>query len=93
MPRAKTFKTQETQETTIYIGPSLPSGQLARYTVFRNGKALPHVAQLVEQCPAMKALIVPVSKLADTERKLLNSASVETKRFAEIRKHYRKGAK
>ena len=93
MARAKTYKAPEKQETTIYIGPSLPSGQLARYTTFLNGEVLPHVAQLIEECPAMKALIVPVSKLADTERKLLNSASVETKRFAEIRKHYRKGAK
>lgn len=92
MPRAKTSKTPEAQETTIYIGPSLPSGQLARYTVFRNGNALPHVSQLIEQCPAMKALIVPVSKLAEKERKLKDSASVESSRFAEINKHY-KGAK
>lgn len=92
MARAKTFK-KATQETTIYLGPSLPSGQLARYTVFRNGEALPHVKQFVEECPAMKFLIVPVSKLAETERKLKDSASVESSRFAEINKHFKKGAK
>lgn len=92
MPRAKNFK-KTVQETTIYLGPSLPSGQLARYTTFRNGEPLPHVKMLIDECPAMKFLIVPVSKLAETERKLKESASVESSRFADINKHFKKGAK
>lgn len=81
-------------EATIYTGPALPGGQLARYTVFREGKMMPHIQALADECPALKKMIVPVSRLAETERKLSDSSSVEAGRFAEINKHFRnKGVK
>lgn len=80
-------------EATIYVGPALPGGQLARYTVFRDGKLMPHVQAIADECQAVKVLIVPVSKLAATERKLHDSSSVEASRYAEINKYFRsKGA-
>lgn len=76
----------------IYAGPTLPGSVLVRYTTFRDGQLRPHIKQLIEQCSAVGKMIVPVSKLAETERKLQDSSSIEAGRFAEILKHFRKGA-
>jgi hypothetical protein len=90
----KATTTKQTAEPTIYTGPALPGGQLARYTVFREGKLMPHIQALVDECPALNKMIVPVSRLAETERKLSDSSSMEAGRFAEINKHFRnKGVK
>mgnify|MGYP001098656622 CR=1 FL=1 len=77
---------------TIYAGPTLPGSVLVRYTTFRDGQLRPHIKKLIEQCRAVGKMIVPVSKLAETERKLQDSSSIEAGRFAEILKHFRKGA-
>lgn len=68
-------------EPTIYVGPNLAGGVLARYTVFKDGKMLPHVQELLEQNPDVKALIVPVSKLAVTEQQLADPSSVVAAKF------------
>lgn len=94
-----TKKTRTTKPTTdlkavepaIYVGPNLPGGKLSRYTVFKNGAMMPHVAKLIEANPAIKSLIVPVSKLAETEQKLQDSSSVVASRYAELSKTFAKG--
>lgn len=73
-------------EPTIYVGPNLSGGLLVRYTVFKEGKMLPHVQELVEQNPDVKALIVPVSKLAVTEQQLNDPASVVTAKFKALQR-------
>lgn len=78
-------------EPAIYIGPNLPGGQLSRYTVFKNGVMMPHVVKLIEANPEIKSLIVPVSKLAETEQKLQDPASVVASRYAQISKTFVKG--
>lgn len=80
------------KESVIYAGPALPAGRLNRYTVFRNGTLSPHIKKEIEQCKAISRLIVPVSQLAATESKLKDQTSSEFGWFAEIQKHYRKGA-
>lgn len=79
-------------EASIYIGPTLPDGKLIRSTVFKAGKLPAHVQHLLNDCAALKSLIVPVSKLAQAEAKLRQTASVERARFEEARKHFSKGA-
>lgn len=86
-------KQPEKTEASIYIGPSLPGGKLNRTALFKGGKLPKHIEQLANECPAIKALIVPVSKLAAAEVKLSQTASVELARFKEIGKHFNKGAK
>lgn len=81
------------REATIYMGPNIPGGKLARYTVFRGGVTPAYVDRLAEDCKAIQALIVPVSKLAETERNIARTGSLEQARFAEISKHYTKGVR
>lgn len=73
-------------EPTIYVGPNLAGGILASYTVFKDGKMLPHVQELVEQNPDLKALIVPVSKLAITEQQLSDPASVVATKYKALQR-------
>lgn len=80
------------KEPIIYVGPTLPAGLLSRYTIFRNGQCSPHIKQEFEKCHAVSRLMVPVSKLAEVERKLSDKTSSYAGWFAEIKKHYRKGA-
>lgn len=78
-------------EPTIYVGPSLAGGTLAQYTVFKEGKMLPHIQDIVEKNPDVKALIVPVSELATTEQQLSDSTSVVAEKFKALQRN--KGVK
>lgn len=82
----------EQKEATVYVGPRLPRGKLAQFSVFRGGNLPAHVQKLLDECPAMKFLLVPASKLAEARRKLNKSSSIEAAKFAEVRKHFYKGA-
>ena len=79
-------------EATIYVGPAIPGGKLGRYVVFKGGQLMPHIQELLDRTPAIQSLIVPVSQLGAVEKKLSDPASVESARFAEIRKAFSKGA-
>lgn len=84
---------QERAEPTIYIGPSLPSGVLAKNTVFKAGVLLPHIEELIHNCPAIKHMIIPVSKLAAAQAKLNDRSSPESAWSTDILKHFNKGVK
>lgn len=73
-------------EAVIYVGPSLGNGKLSRYTVFRGGVLPLYIQQMVEANPKIGRLIVPVSRLAETERNMADSASVERAIFNELSK-------
>lgn len=81
------------REATIYVGPNIPGGSLVRNTVFRDGVAPRHVQIIVERCPAIQLLIVPVSKLAATQQKLIQRGTMENTKYQEIVKHFARGAK
>lgn len=51
----------------IYIGPSLPNGLLARFTVF-NGDYPLHIKELRERSAALRGLFVPVSRLSQAKK-------------------------
>lgn len=80
-----------TSRPSIYIGPSLKA--LPTNRVFKNAELLASVQALIEECPAIKRLIVPVDKLAESQAKLRDSSSVESSFYKKIQKHFRKGAK
>lgn len=79
-------------EAKIYIGPNLPGGKLFQFTTFKNGQLPAHVAQLIEECPALKLLLVTPSQLSTARAKLGDRSSVEATKFTEVRKHFYKGA-
>lgn len=80
-------------EASIYIGPSLPGGRLPRYTVFKGGALPAHVAALADEHKSIKRLIVPVSQLAEAERRLADRSSIEAADFAAAAKVLSKGGK
>lgn len=64
----------------VYCGPTI-HGVAKQYTVFENG--LPaKLAELAEQKPVLKALIVPVSKFATTRERVERVGTAESILFA-----------
>lgn len=80
-------------EATIYIGPTLRGGRLARSTIFRGGELPKNVADLVKENPVIKRLIVPVSKLGTVENKLKDPTTPEAANYAAAARLYSKGGK
>ena len=66
---AKKKKKKTPPAPQVYIGPNLPGGTLSSFTVFKNGVPA-HVEQLVAQTPELADLFVPVSRLAESRRRL-----------------------
>lgn len=93
-------ESQGTTETTtakkaarlIYIGPHIPGGLLLRYQVFKGG--IPeHLDDLIEKCPAVKSLFVPVANFATAEQALGTTGSVENVMYIKVVQYFKKGAK
>lgn len=89
MPSKKTKK--NTQNAQVYIGPSIPSTMLQRYSVFR-GELHSSIDEVAKKVPAVKRLIVNVNEMASIERKLADKTSVQHQAFVEIINHI-KGVK
>ena len=80
------------REQLIYIGPNVPGGMLQRYQVFRGG--IPeHVKQIVEKCPAVKSLFVPVDGFAAAEQEISIAGSANNALFKEVLAWTAKGGK
>lgn len=75
----------EKREASIYIGPSLQGGSLVRNTLFKGGVLPAHVQELADKHRSVIQLIVPVSKLAEYEKRLADKTSVEAARFEEAK--------
>ena len=69
-------------DTLIYCGPSFP-GRLQQYSVFRGGVPK-YLDNLIEECPNIKSMIVPISKLAITRDKLNKKGSRENQLYKNI---------
>lgn len=76
----------------IYCGPNIPGGALQQYTVFK-GRLPAHLDGLVEKCPAIKALCVPVGSLAATQKALAVTGSAEHIAYGRIVEYLRNGGK
>lgn len=78
-------------ESTIYAGPNVPGGGLSQFSVFKNGILAPHIKQIIARFPAIKRLIVPVSKLAAVQSKLADQTSAEHAQFQACLEEFKKG--
>lgn len=77
-------------ERLIYCGPNIPGGALQRYAVYKGG--LPaHLGDLIEKCPAIKAMFVSVADLAATEQAIGTMGTPEHGRFQAVLKFTQKG--
>lgn len=80
----------EAAKPAIYIGPSLPAGRLTRYTIFKSGEVTSNVQRLIDECKALKFLIVPVSDLAAKNKQLSDRSSLVAVKYLEVLKHFTK---
>jgi len=93
MTKDKAVVTSTTSpQRLIYCGPNIPSGILQRYTVYKGGLPV-HLEKLFSDCPAVKALFVPIADLATTEKAIANKGSSENVLFSEVLKFTLKGGK
>lgn len=65
----------------IYVGPG--SIELQRYVVVENEYPA-HFAELVEKCPAIDRLFVPITNFATVEQKIAKVGTLENKKFQEV---------
>lgn len=72
-------------EAVIYVGPTLGNGQLAKYTVFKSGVLPAHIQAISDAEKSVRALLIPVSKLARFESRLTDKTSAEASRYAEAK--------
>jgi hypothetical protein len=67
-------------EPVIYCGPSLPKAKIIAMVVFRGG--LPqNILSLIEKVPEIGKLIVPVSKLNETRKKIETMGTEENRLY------------
>lgn len=78
---------QENKELKIYIGPTLRG--MVSGTVFKGGFP-PAFLEAAGKCPALKELAVPVNRLPQVNRELLDPDSAMS-RFYRMAQEYRKG--
>lgn len=82
------MKKQKIVEPVVYCGPDIP--RTARgFTTYAETPA-PLKAH-AEKCPAISALIVPLSKMADTRRALKTPGTKEAILYERILKYIRGG--
>lgn len=63
MPKKSLATDSKEPERLIYVGPSIPGGILQQYTVYKGGMPV-HINGLVDKCPVLKQLFVPVDNMA-----------------------------
>jgi hypothetical protein len=73
---------KRTIETLVYCGPSF-MGQVQQFSVFKGG--IPnYLDNHIENCPSIKNLFIPISKLAITRNKLNKQGSRENQLYKNI---------
>lgn len=71
---------------TIYCGPTLPHGALLAYSVF-IGPLPATVEKVIDECPEVGRLIVPVEKLGEVRRRCEISGTEKNRLYKEIKSH------
>jgi hypothetical protein len=78
------------QEAVIYCGASLAAGTLQQYSVFVNG--IPeHLHEHIKKCPAIKGLMVPISKFQEVRKRIEEPGTAEHTLNAQILAYVRSG--
>jgi hypothetical protein len=81
---------EKEQEAVIYCGASLAAGTLQQYSVFVNG--IPeHLNEHIKKCPAIKGLMVPISKFQEVRKRIEEPGTAEHTLNAQILAYVRSG--
>ena len=56
-----------------------------------GGSVPPHLQELIEKCPSIAALLVPISSLAATEKAIMSKGTQEHYFFTEVQKYIKGG--
>lgn len=72
------------QTRYIYCGPNLTSKGLMQNTVFIRYPE--HLKNILEQCPSIKALIVPINELANIKQNIIKKGTYENSSYNEVLK-------
>ncbi len=70
-------------EALIYCGPNLPRAKIIINSVYRNGLP-PNIAALVEKIPEIGKLLVPVSALNETRKRIATQGTEENRLYQAI---------
>lgn len=70
-------------KTVVYCGPSV-RGVVRQYTVF-EGEIPSYLLRLINNHPAVNALVVPVEKMAETRAKVEQTGTAESILFKKIK--------
>lgn len=73
------------KEPMIYVGPNLREGRLSSFMVFKR-EYPPFLTTLMEQKPALKKLIVPLSKLKQAKENVKQPGTIEFQAAKEVMK-------
>lgn len=80
--------TQEAAEevTLVYVGPTLPRGQLKQNTIFKGTRQQieKELETVLARFPLIKNLLVPVSSLAEAKIKIKTAGNALHKWYADV---------
>jgi len=78
----------------IYIGPSVPNGNLMRNTIFSGEREQieASLSSVTQRFPKVKNLIVPISELAAASKEIGQTGNALHRYFSELVAEFRKGA-
>lgn len=88
-----TEKAVETENTTpeevvklVYVGPTLPKGQLKQNSIFEGTEKeiKKELEKVLEKYPLAEKMLVPVKNLAEAKRKAGTAGNIMNKWYADI---------
>lgn len=82
-------KAVEKTQKRIYVGPN--SVKLTKYLVLESDYPT-HIQELAQDCPAIDKLFVPISKIQETEQRIVQKGTLENRYYKEA-DEFLKGAK
>lgn len=75
-------KKKEQAESTVYIGRTIRG--LTQYTVFPMGVTPPHIAHIMAEREEVRGLVVPLSRLQDARRMMLEKGTILNKFYMQL---------
>lgn len=86
--KEKTVETSNTAEELqlVYIGPSLPKGQLKCNTIFvgTKEKIFSHIKEIIDKIPLVEKMFVPVDQLSEKKQKVQTEGNIYNKYYKDI---------
>ena len=83
---SETEKTIEEVVKLVYVGPTLPNGQLKQNSIFEGTEKeiKEELKKVLEKYPLAEKMLVPVRKLAEAKRKAGTAGNIMNKWYADI---------